>query len=87
MEEIDLSFTLDDLIPPSIKEDDYNSEKDMLVFEKLLSNDSLSTPENDSFNFDIPSFSRPSAKPPDDDEVKQNSGILTVKMVGDISEH
>nr|GFB61371.1 hypothetical protein [Tanacetum cinerariifolium] len=59
MEEIDLSFTLDDSIPPSIKEDDYNSEKDMLVFEKLLRNDSLSTPENESFNFDIPSFSRP----------------------------
>nr|GEV24494.1 hypothetical protein [Tanacetum cinerariifolium] len=57
MEEIDLSFTLDDSI-----------------------NDSLSLPENESFHFDIPSFPRPPAKPPDDD-----TGILTVKMVGDIS--
>nr|GFA50879.1 hypothetical protein [Tanacetum cinerariifolium] len=45
-------------------------------------NDSLSLPENESFHFDIPSFPRPPAKPPDDD-----SGILTVKMVGDISKH
>nr|GEW42330.1 hypothetical protein [Tanacetum cinerariifolium] len=82
MEEIDLSFTLDDLMPPSIEEDDYDSERDMLIFEELLGNNSLSLPENESFNFDIPSFSRPPAKPPDDD-----SGILTVKMVGDISEH
>nr|GEV61583.1 hypothetical protein [Tanacetum cinerariifolium] len=82
MEEIDLSFTPDDPIPPGIEEDYYDSERDMLIFEELLSNDSLSLPENESFHFDIPSFPRPSAKPPDDD-----SGISTVKMVGDISEH
>nr|GEW73397.1 retrotransposon protein, putative, Ty1-copia subclass [Tanacetum cinerariifolium] len=81
MEEIDLSFTPDDPMPPGIEED-YDSERDMLIFEELLSNDSLSLPENESFHFNIPSSSRPPAKPPDDD-----SGILTVKMVGDISEH
>nr|GEZ05510.1 hypothetical protein [Tanacetum cinerariifolium] len=81
MKEFDLSFTLDDPMPPSIEEDDYDSEIDMLIFEELLSNDSLSLPENESFHFYIPSFSRPPAKPPDDD-----SGILSVKMVGDISE-
>nr|GFC92028.1 hypothetical protein [Tanacetum cinerariifolium] len=42
---------------------------------------SLSIPENESFHFDIPSSSRPPVKPPDDD-----SGILTVKVVDDISE-
>nr|GEW61311.1 hypothetical protein [Tanacetum cinerariifolium] len=81
-QEIDLSFTLDDLMPPGIKEDDYDSERDILIFEEFLSNDSLSLPENESFHFDIPSFSRPPAKPPDG-----NSGILNVKVMGDISEH
>nr|GEX59969.1 hypothetical protein [Tanacetum cinerariifolium] len=41
MEEIDLSFTPDDPMPPSIEEDDYDSERDMLIFEELLSNDSF----------------------------------------------
>nr|GFB24182.1 hypothetical protein [Tanacetum cinerariifolium] len=81
MKEIDLSFTPDDSMPPSIEEDDYDFERDMLIFEELLSNYYLSTPENESFHFDIPSFSRPLAKPPYD-----NSGILIVKMGGDISE-
>nr|GEZ73036.1 hypothetical protein [Tanacetum cinerariifolium] len=82
MEEIDLSFTPDDPMPSGIEEDAYDYERDMLIFKELLSKDSLSLPENESFHFDIPSFSRPPAKPPNDD-----SGILTVKMVGDISEH
>nr|GEW08582.1 hypothetical protein [Tanacetum cinerariifolium] len=87
IEEIDLSFTLDDSMPPGIKEDDYDSERDILILEEFLSNDSLSLFENESFHFDISSSSRPPAKPPDDDEVKPNSGILTVKVVGDIFEH
>nr|GEU87378.1 putative reverse transcriptase domain-containing protein [Tanacetum cinerariifolium] len=87
MEEIDLSFTPDDPMPPGIEENDYDSNRDMLIFEELLSNDSLSLPENESFHFDIPSSSRLPAKPLDDDEVKPNSGILTVKVVDDISEH
>nr|GEU66421.1 hypothetical protein [Tanacetum cinerariifolium] len=63
MEEIDLSFTLDDPMPPSIEEDDYDSEMDILIFEEFLSNDSLSLPKNDSFHFDVPSFPRLPAKP------------------------
>nr|GEV04832.1 hypothetical protein [Tanacetum cinerariifolium] len=43
-DEIDLSLTLDDSMPPGIKDDDYDSEGDIL--EELLSNDSLSLPEN-----------------------------------------
>nr|GEZ39491.1 hypothetical protein [Tanacetum cinerariifolium] len=50
MEEIDLSFTPDDPMPPS-------------------------------YHFDIPSFSRPPAKPPDG-----NTRILNIKMMGDNSE-
>nr|GEX55045.1 hypothetical protein [Tanacetum cinerariifolium] len=86
MEEIDLYFTLDDSMSSGIENDDYDSEVDMLILKELLSNDSLSLSENESFYFDIPSSLRPPAKPPDD-EIKPNSKILTVKVVGDISEH
>nr|GEU37449.1 hypothetical protein [Tanacetum cinerariifolium] len=82
MEEIDLSFTPDDPMSPGVGEDDYDSKRDILILEEFLSNDSLSLPENESFHFDIPSSSRPSAKPPDG-----NSRILNVKVMGDISEH
>nr|GEX12742.1 hypothetical protein [Tanacetum cinerariifolium] len=81
MEEIDLSFTLDYPMPPSIEDDNYDSKRDILILKDLLSNDTLSLPEKESFHFDIPSFSRPPAKPPDG-----NTRILNVKMMGDISE-
>nr|GEZ38097.1 hypothetical protein [Tanacetum cinerariifolium]GEZ59830.1 hypothetical protein [Tanacetum cinerariifolium]GEZ60033.1 hypothetical protein [Tanacetum cinerariifolium] len=77
-----LLFDADDDFSSSIKNDDYDSEVDMLILEEFLSNDSLSLPENESFDFDIPSSSRPPTKPPDDD-----LEILTVKVMGDISEH
>nr|GEX81622.1 hypothetical protein [Tanacetum cinerariifolium] len=81
MEEIDLSFNLDYLMTPGIEDDDYDSERDILILKDLLSNDNLSLPEIESFHFDIPSFSRPPANPPDG-----NIGILNVKMMGDISD-
>nr|GEX80384.1 hypothetical protein [Tanacetum cinerariifolium] len=65
MEEIDLSFTADDPMPPGIEEDDYDSKRGILILEELLSNDSLSLPEIESFHFDIHTSSRPPAKPPD----------------------
>nr|GEU57623.1 reverse transcriptase domain-containing protein [Tanacetum cinerariifolium] len=65
IEEIDLSFTLDYLMPPGIEDDNYDSERDILILEELLDNYSLSLPENKSFHFDIPLFSCPPAKPPD----------------------
>nr|GEW86364.1 hypothetical protein [Tanacetum cinerariifolium] len=65
MEEIDLSFNPDDPMPPSIKDDDYDSEREILILKDLLDNYSLSLTENESFRFDIPSFYRPPAKPPD----------------------
>nr|GEY46367.1 hypothetical protein [Tanacetum cinerariifolium] len=82
MEEIDLSFTPDYPMSLGIEEDDYDSEGDILIFKELLINNSLSLPENKSFHFDIPSSSRPPAKPPDG-----NIGILNVKVMGDVSEH
>nr|GEV94038.1 hypothetical protein [Tanacetum cinerariifolium]GEV94048.1 hypothetical protein [Tanacetum cinerariifolium] len=81
MEEIDLSFISNDPMPPGIEEDEYDSKRDILILEELLSNDSLSIPKNESFHFDIPSSSRPPAKPPDG-----NSEILNIKVMGDISE-
>nr|GEU81751.1 hypothetical protein [Tanacetum cinerariifolium] len=65
MEEIDLTFNPDDPMPSSIEDDDDDSERDILIHEELLDNYSLSLPENESFRFDIPSFSRPPTKPPD----------------------
>nr|GFA84914.1 hypothetical protein [Tanacetum cinerariifolium] len=81
MEEIDLSFNPDDLVPLSIEDDDNDSERDILILEKLPRNYSLSLPVNESFHFYIPLFSRPPAKPPDG-----NTGNLNIKMMGDISD-
>nr|GEZ43359.1 hypothetical protein [Tanacetum cinerariifolium] len=74
MEEIDLSFTPDYPMPPSVEDDDYNSGRDILIVKDLPSNDTLSLPKIKSFHFDIPLCSRPPAKP----------GILNIKMMGDI---
>nr|GEV63635.1 hypothetical protein [Tanacetum cinerariifolium] len=87
MKEIDLSLTPDDSMSPGIENDDYDSEGDILFLEELLSNDSFLLPENKSFHFDVSSSPRPSAKRPDDDEIKPDTGILTIKVVGDIYEH
>nr|GEZ93455.1 hypothetical protein [Tanacetum cinerariifolium] len=80
MEEIDLYFNLDDPMPPSIEEDDDDSERDISILEELLDNYSLSLPNNESYHFDIPSHSRPPAKPPDG-----NTGTLNIKMMVDVS--
>nr|GFA10826.1 hypothetical protein [Tanacetum cinerariifolium] len=81
MEEIDLSFNLDDPMPPGIDKDDDDSERDISILEELLDNYSLSLPEIELFHFDIPSSYRPPAKPPDG-----NTIILNIKMMGDISD-
>nr|GEW13377.1 hypothetical protein [Tanacetum cinerariifolium] len=81
IQEIDLTFNPDYPMSPSIKDADYDSERNILIREELLDNYSLSLPVNESFHFDIPSFFRPLAKPPDG-----NTGILNIKTMGDISE-
>nr|GEY28187.1 hypothetical protein [Tanacetum cinerariifolium] len=81
MEEINLSFTLDYPLPPGIEDDDYESERDTIILKDLPSNDTLSIPKIESFHFDITSFFRPLAKPPDG-----NTGVLNIKMMGDISD-
>nr|GEW92634.1 hypothetical protein [Tanacetum cinerariifolium] len=52
MEEIDLFLATDDLMPPGIENDDYDSEEDIHFLKELLSNDTLPLPENESSNFD-----------------------------------
>ncbi|GKC42612.1 hypothetical protein Tco_1060334, partial [Tanacetum coccineum] len=86
MEDIDLFLAPDDSMPPGIENDEYDSEGDILFLEELLSNDSPSLPVNELFYFDVPSSPRPPAKPPDDDEIEFETGVLTAKVVGDISE-
>ncbi|GJT09426.1 hypothetical protein Tco_0856468 [Tanacetum coccineum] len=63
MEEIDSFLILDNSMPPGMENDDYDSEWDILFLEELLSNDSPSLPENESFHFDVPSSPRPPTKP------------------------
>nr|GFB48587.1 hypothetical protein [Tanacetum cinerariifolium] len=80
MKEIDLFCTPDYPMPPGIVDKDYDYERDILILKDLPSNNTLSFAEKESFHFDIPPFSRPPAKTPDGD-----TGILNIKMMGDIS--
>nr|GEV55343.1 reverse transcriptase domain-containing protein [Tanacetum cinerariifolium] len=50
MEEIDLSFTPNDPMAPGIEEDDYDSERDILILEELLDNYSLSLLVTESYH-------------------------------------
>nr|GEX74057.1 hypothetical protein [Tanacetum cinerariifolium] len=90
-EEIDIFTGTDDLMPPGIESDDYDSERGIHFLEELLSNDSLTLSENESSNFDHhddPSFPRPPSEPPDVEVFfKPDSGVLTTKVVKGISEH
>nr|GFA42420.1 hypothetical protein [Tanacetum cinerariifolium] len=67
-------------MPPSIEEDDDDS-RDILIYEELFDNYSLPLLENESFHFDIPLSSRPPTKP-----TNGNTGILNIKMMGDVSD-
>nr|GFC90623.1 hypothetical protein [Tanacetum cinerariifolium] len=49
MEEIDLSFNPDDPMPPSIENDDNDSERDNLLLERLLHDDPI--PLSDTLDF------------------------------------
>nr|GEY56247.1 hypothetical protein [Tanacetum cinerariifolium] len=67
-EEIDIFTDTYELLPPSIKRDDYDSEGYINVLKVLLVDDSIFLPENESFYFDHhdnPSFPCPHSEPPD----------------------
>nr|GEU31618.1 hypothetical protein [Tanacetum cinerariifolium] len=86
--EIDIFTGTDDLMPPGIESDDYDSEGDIYFLEQLLSNDSIPLFENESSNFDHhdePSFS----KPPDVEvffDFEPNSGELILAVINNIDE-
>nr|GFA98940.1 hypothetical protein [Tanacetum cinerariifolium] len=81
MEEIDLFCTLDYTMLLGIKDDDFDSKRDILICKDLPSNNTLSFAKKESFHFDIPSFSCHPAKPPDGD-----TRILNIEMMCDISD-
>ncbi|GJV69988.1 hypothetical protein Tco_1485497 [Tanacetum coccineum] len=93
MEEIDLFLASDDSMPPGIEIVGYDSEGDIRFLEELLSNDSPPLPENETFSldhFDDPSLPRPPPEPPDVEicfNFEPDAGVVTKKVVGDISEH
>nr|GEZ54846.1 hypothetical protein [Tanacetum cinerariifolium] len=51
IEEIDLFLATDDLMPPGIEYNDYDSERDIHFLEELLSDDHFPPPKNESSNF------------------------------------
>nr|GEU67481.1 hypothetical protein [Tanacetum cinerariifolium] len=67
-EEIDIFTGTNDLLPPGIKSDDYDSEGKIYFLEELLVDDSIPIPKNESSDFDHQddlSFPRPRPEPPD----------------------
>nr|GEV82913.1 hypothetical protein [Tanacetum cinerariifolium] len=91
-EEIDIFTSTDDLMPPDIESDDYDSEGDIYFLEELLSDDSISLPENKASNFDHhddPSFPRPPLEPPDVEvffDFEPNSRELISTVMNNIDE-
>nr|GEU78758.1 hypothetical protein [Tanacetum cinerariifolium] len=91
-EEIDIFTGTDDLMPPGIESDDYDSEGDIHFLKELLSNDFIPLPENESFNFghhDDPSFPRPPLKPLNVEvffDFEPNLGELISAMMNNIDE-
>nr|GEW56097.1 hypothetical protein [Tanacetum cinerariifolium] len=92
LEEVDLFIASDNSIPPSIGNIDYDSEGDIHFLKKLLGDDFISLPENESSNFDHhddPSFPRPPPEPPDVEfffDFKPNSGELISVVMNNIDE-
>nr|GEV68955.1 hypothetical protein [Tanacetum cinerariifolium] len=91
MEVIDLSLDTDDFMPSGIENDDYDSEGVIHFLKESLSNDPFFLPKKESSSFDHhddPSFSRPPPEPPDVFvDFEPDTGVLTPKVVEDISEH
>nr|GEW10802.1 hypothetical protein [Tanacetum cinerariifolium] len=56
MEEIDLSFNPNDLMPPGIEDDDDDSEGDNLFLERLLHDDPIPRPDTLDFSYDVRVF-------------------------------
>nr|GFA24508.1 hypothetical protein [Tanacetum cinerariifolium] len=89
-EEIDIFTDTNDLIPPGIESDDYDSEGDIHFLKELLGNNSIPLPENESSNFDHhddPSFPRPPPEPLDVEfffDFEPNSEELIAVVINNI---
>nr|GEV71581.1 hypothetical protein [Tanacetum cinerariifolium] len=92
LEAVDLFLASDNSIPPGIENFYYDSEGDIHFIEKLLVNDSIPLPKNESSNFDHhddPSFPRPPPKPPDVEfffDLEPNSREVISVMINNIEE-
>nr|GEW39671.1 hypothetical protein [Tanacetum cinerariifolium] len=91
-EEINIFTGTDDLLPPNIESDDYDSERDIHFRKELLVNDSIHIPENKSSNFDHhddPLFPRPPPEPPDVEfffDFEPNLGVVISVVMNNIDE-
>nr|GEW84771.1 hypothetical protein [Tanacetum cinerariifolium] len=56
MEEIDLSFNLNNPMPPSIEDDENDSERDTLSLERLLHDDLIPFPDTLDFSYEVRVF-------------------------------
>nr|GFA62664.1 hypothetical protein [Tanacetum cinerariifolium] len=75
LEEIDLFLAFDNSILPGIENFGYDSEGDIRFLEELLIDDSIPLPNNESSDYDNPSFPRPPPEPPDVEfDFEPNSG-------------
>nr|GEV21698.1 hypothetical protein [Tanacetum cinerariifolium]GEV91517.1 hypothetical protein [Tanacetum cinerariifolium] len=87
-EEIDIFTDTDDLLPPSIESDDYDSEGEIHVLEELLVDDAISIFKNESSDLDHqddPSFPRPPPKQPDVEfDFEPNSGEVISAVMNNI---
>nr|GEX05665.1 hypothetical protein [Tanacetum cinerariifolium] len=92
LEAVDLFLISDISIPPGIENIDYDSEGDIYFLEELLSDASISLPENESSKFDHhddPSFPLPPPEPPDVEvffDFDPDSGELISAMMNNIDE-
>nr|GEW71837.1 hypothetical protein [Tanacetum cinerariifolium] len=89
-EEIDIFIGTDELLPPSIESDDYDSEGEVHFLEELLVDDSISLSENESFYFndqDDLQFPRPPSEPPDAEfDFEPNIGEVISAVMNNIDE-
>nr|GFB36263.1 hypothetical protein [Tanacetum cinerariifolium] len=90
IDELDLFFAMNDLLPPRIKSDGYDSEGEIHFLEELLVDDSISIPENKASDFDHqddPLFPRPPPEPPDVEfDFEPNSGEMISAVINNINE-
>nr|GEU58861.1 hypothetical protein [Tanacetum cinerariifolium] len=86
LEEADLFLASDNSIPPGIKNFADDSEGDIRFLEELLIDESIPFPNNESSEFNNPSFPRPPLEPPDaefDFKIDSGEEILVVMNTND----